>query len=69
MPRKRKSTLRTLPETAREIAKLAGEAHSLSRKLMNIASKVQTLEMEAQAGRNYETKLKRSAIGGDDFTP
>jgi hypothetical protein len=42
----RKSTLRKLSPIPREIAKLANEAASLTRKLKNLAKRINDAEME-----------------------
>ena len=54
----RKSTLRTMPPTARQVARLIGELDSISRRLKNLMPELQRIEFDSQA------LAKGQAIGG-----
>lgn len=45
----RKKTLRRLSPVARKVARLAGEADSISRRLKNLVPVIQQLELDAEA--------------------
>ena len=45
----RKHTLRTMSPTARKVARLAGEAGSVARRLKNLVSDLQRLDADSQA--------------------
>ena len=48
----RKKTLRTMSPVARKMARLAGEAGSLERRLKNLLVEVQQLELDSRALEN-----------------
>ena len=50
----RKKTLRKMSPTARKVARLAGEAQSVARRLINLLPELQTQEMESQALHNIQ---------------
>ena len=45
----RKKTLRLMSPTARKVARLAGEADSLARRLKNLIPDLQRLDLDSQA--------------------
>lgn len=45
----RKKTLRKMSPTARKVARLAGEAESVARRLKNLIPDIQQLELDSQA--------------------
>jgi len=45
----RKKTLRTMSPTARKVARLAGEAESVARRLKNLTPEFQRLDLDAKA--------------------
>jgi len=45
----RKKTLRRLSPVARKVARLAGEANSLGRRLKNLVPEIQRLEADSEA--------------------
>lgn len=45
----RKKTLRRLSPVARKVARLAGEADSLGRRLKNLVPEIQRLELDSEA--------------------
>ena len=45
----RKKTLRRLSPVARKVARLAGEADSLGRRLKNLVTEIQRLELDSRA--------------------
>ena len=55
----RKKTLRRLSPEARKIARLAGEATSLGRRLKNMVVEIQRLELDSQALRNSQGMEKQ----------
>ena len=48
----RKHTLRTMSPTARKVARLAGEADSLARRLKNLIPELQRLDLDSRALQN-----------------
>lgn len=52
----RRKTLRQMSPTARKVARLAGEAQSLGRRLINLTPLLQSLDLDSQA-----LKVARSA--------
>ncbi len=48
----RKHTLRSMSPVARKVARLAGEADSLGRRLKNIVTEIQQLELDSRALTN-----------------
>ena len=48
----RKRTLRSMTPVTRKLARLAGEAGSLERRLKNLVAEVQRLELDAKALEN-----------------
>ncbi len=49
----RRKTLRTMSPTTRKLARLAGEAGSLERRLKALVEEVQSLEHDSRALRNH----------------
>ena len=45
----RKKTLRRMSPTARKVARLAGEAESVARRLKNLIPELQQLDLDSQA--------------------
>jgi len=59
----RKKTLRRMSPTARKVARLAGEAESVARRLKNLIPDLQRLDLDSQAlahakGGKLDTKVK-----------
>ena len=54
----RKKTLRRLSPVARKVARLAGEADSLGRRLKNLVPEIQRLELDAKALHNSQYPLE-----------
>lgn len=50
----RKKTLRRLSPVARKVARLAGEAGSLERRLKNMVTEIQRLELDSRALANHK---------------
>lgn len=48
----RKKTLRRLSPVARKVARLAGEADSVGRRLKNLLAEIQSLELDSSALKN-----------------
>ena len=59
----RKRTLRRLSPAARKLARLAGEADSLGRRLKNLVTEIQRLELDAAALANAKQEpIKQEPI-------
>ncbi len=50
----RKKTLRSMPPTARKVARLIGELDSVSRRLKNLIPELQRLDLDSQALHNSQ---------------
>lgn len=56
----RKKTLRKMSPTARKVARLAGEAESVARRLKNLIPELQQLDLDSQALAQSQYPKKES---------
>lgn len=56
----RKKTLRSMSPTARKVARLAGEAESVARRLKNLIPTLQQLDLDSQALAHAREQRKES---------
>lgn len=67
MPRKSKKTMRKMSPLAREIAKTAGELHGLSRRLLTLSEKVDSVEFNLASFERWKARFQNpeSKAAGD----
>ncbi len=56
----KKKTLRRMSPTARKVARLAGEAESVARRLKNLIPELQRLDLDSQALAHAKEQGKES---------
>ena len=61
----RKKTLRRMSPTARKVARLAGEAESVARRLKNLIPELQQLDLESKALYN----IRAYEVEGESLHP
>ena len=59
MPRRTRKTLKHFETLAREVSKIANDAHSISRRLQNLALKINDVEADLDGMKKWKIHLSK----------